>query len=268
MIPNQVEPYGCLKSDHNYPSLAAPRLGYPDFRDASCSGAKTNHMTTTQNVDPGPNPPQFDRLAADTRSSRWGSAGTTSASRASPRTASASRPRDHPPRRADRRARTSTRPAADEVSRRIAETAPRWHRDTGHPLALSVRAGAGGELLGDPAPHRRRLLAAAAAGGGRRAVAAREAGGAEPDAGGPDRRQRRHAGGLVRRQRGHDACKLPTIRWVEPATPASPAAPVHPNLWGMQAAAQLVVTARGLGTSSSTHVSASSGVVPFALAQR
>ena len=42
---------------------------------------------------------------------------------------------------------------------------------------------------------------------------------------------------------GHDACKLPVIRWVEPLVPASPAAPVHPNLIGMNAAAKLVVAA-------------------------
>ena len=43
---------------------------------------------------------------------------------------------------------------------------------------------------------------------------------------------------------GHDACQLPVTRWVEPAAPASPAAPIHPNLFGMQAAANLVVASR------------------------
>jgi hypothetical protein len=33
---------------------------------------------------------------------------------------------------------------------------------------------------------------------------------------------------------GHDACKLPTVRWVEPAVPVAAAAPLHPNLDGMQ----------------------------------
>jgi hypothetical protein len=44
---------------------------------------------------------------------------------------------------------------------------------------------------------------------------------------------------------GHDACKLPVIRWVEPLVPASPAAPVHPNLIGMDAASKLVAGAAG-----------------------
>src|SRR5215475_14604564 len=57
-IPNPVLPLGCLKSDHNYPHLAAPSIG--PLKDASCSGATTNDMTNPQNVEPdGPNPPQF-----------------------------------------------------------------------------------------------------------------------------------------------------------------------------------------------------------------
>ena len=42
---------------------------------------------------------------------------------------------------------------------------------------------------------------------------------------------------------GHDACKPPLIRWVEPLVPANAAAPVHPNLLGMIGAAKLVVEA-------------------------
>src|SRR6266511_3806354 len=66
-IPNLIgSPYGCLRSDHNYPHLAASAIGLP-LRDPSCSGAKTTHMTQSQNVDhDGPNPPEFNSLAADT----------------------------------------------------------------------------------------------------------------------------------------------------------------------------------------------------------
>ena len=42
---------------------------------------------------------------------------------------------------------------------------------------------------------------------------------------------------------GHDACKPPGIRWVEPLIPANAAAPAHPNLFGMIGAAKLVVAA-------------------------
>ena len=68
LIPLQIPPLGCLKSNNNYPHLAAPALGLPDFRDASCSGARTTHMTQSQDVDPNPDPPpQFSALSRNTR---------------------------------------------------------------------------------------------------------------------------------------------------------------------------------------------------------
>src|SRR3954465_15803920 len=65
LIPAQLPPFGCLKSSSNYAHLAAPQMRLP-LRDPSCSGPKTDHMPTAQGVTPGPNPPQFDSLAADT----------------------------------------------------------------------------------------------------------------------------------------------------------------------------------------------------------
>jgi lysophospholipase L1-like esterase len=41
---------------------------------------------------------------------------------------------------------------------------------------------------------------------------------------------------------GHTACDLPAIRWVEPIVPVNAAAPVHPNLGGMTAIRDLLVT--------------------------
>ncbi len=67
LIPNPVLPIGCIKSSNNYPRTTAPRIGQT-LKDASCSGAKTTHMTTAQNVDPdGPNPPQFNSLSTSTQ---------------------------------------------------------------------------------------------------------------------------------------------------------------------------------------------------------
>jgi hypothetical protein len=66
LIPNQLPPFGCLKSDHNYAHLAAPSIGLT-LRDPSCSGATTDDMTQTQNVEPGPNPPQFNSLDGETK---------------------------------------------------------------------------------------------------------------------------------------------------------------------------------------------------------
>ncbi|RJL19510.1 SGNH/GDSL hydrolase family protein [Bailinhaonella thermotolerans] len=53
----------CGRSDRNYPTLTAAALAPASFTDASCSGATTAHMTTSQ----GTAPPQFDALTPDTR---------------------------------------------------------------------------------------------------------------------------------------------------------------------------------------------------------
>src|ERR1700760_4027181 len=66
LIPNQsLNPLGCLRSDHNYAHLTASAKGLT-LTDVSCSGATTNDMTEAQNVEPGPNPPQFNGLNAST----------------------------------------------------------------------------------------------------------------------------------------------------------------------------------------------------------
>jgi lysophospholipase L1-like esterase len=52
----------CWRSSRNYPSVAKSLLGVSVFRDVTCSGAKTDHMTQSQSGVP----PQFDALSADT----------------------------------------------------------------------------------------------------------------------------------------------------------------------------------------------------------
>lgn len=42
---------------------------------------------------------------------------------------------------------------------------------------------------------------------------------------------------------GHDLCKRPSVRWVEPLVPAQITAPVHPNATGLAAAARTVTAA-------------------------
>lgn len=66
LIPNQsLNPLGCLRSDHNYAHLTASAKSLT-LTDVSCSGATTNDMTEAQNVEPGPNPPQFNGLGSGT----------------------------------------------------------------------------------------------------------------------------------------------------------------------------------------------------------
>ena len=44
---------------------------------------------------------------------------------------------------------------------------------------------------------------------------------------------------------GHDTCKLPVLRYIEPVVPVQDAAPVHPNRRGEAALARAVVAAIG-----------------------
>src|SRR5829696_4487013 len=68
ITPQDLSVPGCLRSDANYPNLVAPHLDLPAFRDVSCSGAQTEDMTASQDVDPNPdNPPQFNALDGETR---------------------------------------------------------------------------------------------------------------------------------------------------------------------------------------------------------
>jgi lysophospholipase L1-like esterase len=65
LIPTQVSPLGCLKSNHDYPSDTAAALGLT-LSDMSCSGATSGDMTSSQGVTPGPNPPQFSAITSTT----------------------------------------------------------------------------------------------------------------------------------------------------------------------------------------------------------
>src|SRR4051812_48057056 len=66
LVPNQTgQPLGCVRSDHNYPSIVAAATGAATFVDRSCGAATTVNMTSPQGVTLGTNPPQFDGLRAD-----------------------------------------------------------------------------------------------------------------------------------------------------------------------------------------------------------
>jgi lysophospholipase L1-like esterase len=66
LVPDLVgPPAGCARSDNNYPSLVAAATGVTEFRDVSCSGAKTDDMTAPQPLLLGAHAPQFDALLPD-----------------------------------------------------------------------------------------------------------------------------------------------------------------------------------------------------------
>jgi lysophospholipase L1-like esterase len=240
LIPVQIPPFGCLKSDHNYPHLAAPVLGEPAFRDASCSGAETEDMTQAQNVSPGPNPPQFNSLDPNTRIVSIGIGGNDIGFSEIAENCSSTTPTGHPCQ--DRYIVNGH----DEISERIAATAPKVAAVLQGIHARSPKAnvylvnylpifpetGTGCwpqvPVTSEDVPYLRakqkelnQMLADQAAANNALLVDAYTAG------------------------IGHDACQLPTVRWVEPAVPTTPAAPLHPNLFGMQATAHALEASVG-----------------------
>ena len=236
LIPLQIQPYGCLKSDHNYAHLAAAQLGVP-LRDPSCSGAETEDMTAPQGVSPGPNPPQFDSLSPSTQLVTFTIGGndigfsSIAENCVSPSPIGTYCKGDY------------VHDGRDEISERIAAAAPkvgavirgiRERAPNARIFALNYAAIfpeqgslgcwpqlpiAAGDIdyLRAKQKELNAMIASEAASNG---------------------------AGLIdwyQASIGHDACKPPVIRWVEPLVPANAAAPAHPNLLGMIGAAKLVV---------------------------
>jgi lysophospholipase L1-like esterase len=236
-IPLQQQPWGCLKSDHNYPHLMAPATGLP-LRDASCSGATTGDMTSAQGVTPGPNPPQFSALDAGTTLVTLGIGGNDIGFSDIAKGCFSASPLGTPCQ--DRYVVNGE----DQISARIAATGAKVAAALQGIHGLSPQARV--FLVGYPAifpesglgcwpllpiafadvPYLRAkekelnaMLATEAAANQATFV------------------------DTYTPSIGHDACELPVIRWVEPAVPASPAAPVHPNLFGMQGMSAAVLSA-------------------------
>lgn len=59
-------PTGCLRSDHNYPSLLAADLGIGSFTDVTCVGASTPSLTVEGRVEDIVVPPQLDAVDENT----------------------------------------------------------------------------------------------------------------------------------------------------------------------------------------------------------
>jgi lysophospholipase L1-like esterase len=241
LIPNQIgPPYGCLRSDHNYPHLAAPAIGLP-LRDPSCSGAKTDHMTQPQGVDPdGPNPPEFDSLDAATDVVSITIGGNDIGFSEIARSCVTYDPFSHPCQ--DK----YNAGGVDQISQRIQATAP--------------KVGAVLQGIHSRSPSARVFLLNYAA------IFPETGNGCWPQmpiayADVPYlRAKQKELNQMLADQAaangatlvdwytasiGHDACQLSIARWVEPMVPTNPAAPIHPNLAGMQGAATALVAAAG-----------------------
>lgn len=238
LIPNPVLPLGCLKSDHNYAHVAAPSIGL-SLRDASCSGAKTNDMTSPQNVEPdGPNPPQFNSLDASTTVVSLTIGGNDIGFSEVAESCITVNPFSHPC--LDK----YDSGGVDQLKARIEATAPKVAAvlqgiHTRSPAAkiyvvnypaIFPETGSGCwpqmPLGFQDVPYLRSteqrlnsMLATQAAANGATLV------------------------NWYQASIGHDACKSTSTRWVEPLVPGTLAAPIHPNKQGMAGGAATLVAA-------------------------
>jgi GDSL-like Lipase/Acylhydrolase family len=237
LIPNQIPPYGCLKSDHNYPHLAAPGIGL-ELRDPSCSGAETEDMSQPQSIELGSNPPQFDSLDAQTTVVSITIGGNDIGFSEIIESCVTANPFSHPCR--DK----YNSGGVDQLKARIDATAP---------LVTAVLQG-----IHSRAPIARVFVLNYAA------ILPESGYGCWPQMplGFLDvpylRATEKRLNSMLANQAaangatlvdwyaasiGHDACKGTLTRWVEPLVPTNPAAPVHPNLRGMRGAAQTLLAA-------------------------
>lgn len=231
IIPNQIAPLGCLKSDHNYAHLAAPTIGLP-LRDPTCSGATTEDMTNPQETELGTNPPQFNSLDAETTRVSLTIGGNDIGFSDIALDCVTLNPFSTPCK--DK----YTAGGKDQIAERIAATAPKVDAvldgikarspsakvfvvnyaaifpETGFGCWPQMPIGFGDvPYLRAKQKELNAMLATQAAGNGATLV------------------------DWYKASIGHDACKGSSTRWVEPVIPTNPAAPIHPNLAGMTGAA-------------------------------
>jgi len=238
LIPNQqLNPLGCLRSDHNFAHLAAAALG-KSLADASCSGAKTDDMTRAQDVTPGPNPPQFNALTPTTQIVTLQIAGNDIGFTSIIQNCATANPFAHPCRDryvvnghdtlAEKIAATAPKVAA--VLQGIHTLSPTAHVFVVNYAAILPETGIGCwpqvpiafsdvAYLRSVEKNLNAMLAQQAALNGARIVDDYTA------------------------SIGRDACKSPSTRWVEPLVPANLAAPFHPNARGEAGIAAVVVSA-------------------------
>jgi hypothetical protein len=234
IIPNQIAPLGCLKSDHNYAHLAAPTIGLP-LRDPSCSGATTNDMTNPQSTELGTNPPQFDSLDAETTRVSLTIGGNDIGFSEIALSCVTVNPFSTPCK--DK----YDSGGKDQIAERIAATAPKVAAvlqgihsrspaakvfvvnyaaifpETGFGCWPQMPMGFGDvPYLRAKEKELNAMLATQATANGAALV------------------------DWYKASIGHDACKGSSTRWVEPVVPTNPAAPVHPNLAGMTGAAAIL----------------------------
>ncbi|MEU9368566.1 SGNH/GDSL hydrolase family protein [Streptomyces avermitilis] len=240
LIPRQVDA-NCARSDHNYPSLVAAERKAAAFKDVSCSGATTEHMWKAQ----GTNGPQLDSVRRDTDLVTVQIGGNDigfSSIIGTCAQLSSKDPLGNPCQR------YYTSSGVDQLVLNVLDTAPKVAR-----VLRAVHA---------RAPHARVLVV------GYPDLLPDDGSSCYPsvpfaakdfpylrDTGKRLNLMLRLVAQLNRAEyvdtygptRGHDMCKAPVDRWIEPLRPASPAAPAHPNAKGEEVMARAVLERLGKG---------------------
>ena len=238
LIPTQVDA-DCARSDHNYPSLVAAARQVSAFKDVSCSGATTAEMWKAQ----GTNGPQLDAVQRDTDLVTVQIGGNDMGFGSIIGTCAALSSKDltgNPCQQYYNASGTDqlvlniaqTAPKVDKVLRAVRARAPHARilvvgypdllPDDGSGCYPTVPFAAKDfPYLRDTGKRLNLMLRLVAAWNGARYV----------DTYGPTV--------------GHDMCKAPADRWIEPLQPTSPAAPAHPNAKGEAAMAQAVLERLG-----------------------
>jgi lysophospholipase L1-like esterase len=243
LIPTITGNVGCGRSTHNYAHTLAARLGVADLRDVTCSGAETKHMTEPQSlsvagVPTGTAPPQLDALSADTTlvtltigGNDAGLVGIAEDCVNLDPTATPCKER-------------YTQGGVDQVAQRVDAAGPRIaavldgiHQRS--PQARVLVTGYGryvkrhgcwpiqpvlpvdADYLQGNVNRLNQVIATQAAAHDAEYV----------DVEGPSA--------------GHDACQVPTVRWVEGYVPLNPAAPLHPNQRGEENYARIIADQLG-----------------------
>ncbi|SNT18099.1 SGNH/GDSL hydrolase family protein [Rhodococcoides kyotonense] len=236
LIPPSTGTPGCLQSGANYPHVLAGLIGAQTFVDVSCSGARSENITTTpQQTNSGPIPIQLDALSSDTDLVTITIGGNDVDLVSAARGCVNFSPEPNGSSCAD----ALTAGGDDRIADAIAAAAPRW----GETL----------DAIAERAPNADIVVVGYGTyvqpGGcyGVQPVWARDADYLQAsvdklnDALAAQAEQHDAAFVDVRPVSvGHDACAAPDQRYLEGVVPANPAAPLHPTAAGMAAFAQVV----------------------------
>lgn len=233
-------PPGCLRSTNNYPHLVADRLG-ARLTDVSCSGAQTKDFASAQQVQGGPNPPQYSALGRSTELVTVGIGGNDIGFSEIVQACVSPTPVGTPCRdRYTAGGADQLRARIDVLSGRLDTVLAQVHRKAPHARVLLVGYPS---VLPDSGPGCYPVVPYTSGDVDylRGILRYLNATIAEAASDGDATYVDTHTPTI-----GHDVCQVPGVKWIEGLVPTAPAAPVHPNALGSAALSRAVLTTLGV----------------------